>query len=146
MYQSIYYDRESYQYYLRDDKRGWKVFNYQPTCYVADVDGELETLDGTRVSPVKKIDWKDPKYFEKDVDKNTRVLVDFYSESDDTPSYHNLVYLDIECEIAGALTPENIKDPKGKITSIALYDNNSKKYYCLILDEKQLMKDATSDS
>jgi hypothetical protein len=43
MYQSIYYDRESYQYYLRDDKRGWKVFNYQPTCYVADVDGELET-------------------------------------------------------------------------------------------------------
>jgi DNA polymerase elongation subunit (family B) len=145
MYQSIYYDRESYQYYLRDDKRGWKVFNYQPTCYVADVDGELETLDGTRVSPVKKIDWKDPKYFEKDVDKNTRVLVDFYSESDDTPSYHNLVYLDIECEIAGALTPENIKDPKGKITSIALYDNNSKKYYCLILDEKQLMKDATSE-
>jgi DNA polymerase elongation subunit (family B) len=145
MYQSIYYDRESYQYYLRDDKRGWKVFNYQPTCYVADVDGEYETLDGTRVSPVKKIDWKDPKYFEKDVDKNTRVLVDFYSESDDTPSYHNLVYLDIECEIAGALTPENIKDPKGKITSIALYDNNSKKYYCLILDEKQLMKDATSE-
>jgi DNA polymerase elongation subunit (family B) len=145
MYQSIYYDRESYQYHLRDDKRGWKVFNYQPTCYVADVDGELETLDGTRVSPVKKIDWKDPKYFEKDVDKNTRVLVDFYYESDDTPSYHNLVYLDIECEIAGALTPENIKDPKGKITSIALYDNNSKKYYCLILDEKQLMDEAKSE-
>jgi DNA polymerase elongation subunit (family B) len=145
MYQSIYYDRTNYQYHLRDDKRGWKMFNYQPTCYVADIDGELETLDGTRVSPVKKIDWKDPKYFEKDVDKNTRVLVDFYYESDDTPSYHNLVYLDIECEIAGALTPENIKDPKGKITSIALYDNNSKKYYCLILDEKQLMDEAKSE-
>ena len=145
MYQSIYYDRTNYQYHLRDDKRGWKMFNYQPTCYVADIDGELETLDGTRVSPVKKIDWKDPKYFEKDVDKNTRVLVDFYYESDDTPSYHNLVYLDIECEIAGALTPENIKDPKGKITSIALYDNNSKKYYCLILDEKKLMDEAKSE-
>jgi DNA polymerase elongation subunit (family B) len=145
MYQSIYYDRDEYQYYLRDDKRGWKQFNYQPTCYVADPDGELETLDGTRVSPVKKIDWKDPKFYEKDVDKNTRVLVDFYSESDDTPSYHNLVYLDIECEIAGALTPENIKDPKGKITSIALYDNNSKKYYCLILDEQQLMDEAKSE-
>jgi len=146
MYQSVFYDRETYQYHLRDDKRGWKVFNYQPTCYVSDIDGELETLDGIRVSPVKKIDWKDPKYYEKDVDKNTRVLVDFYYESDDTPSYHNLVYLDIECEIAGALTPENIKDPKGKITSIALYDNNSKKYYCLLLDEKQLLQKANDEN
>jgi len=146
MYQSVFYDRDTYQYHLRDDKRGWKVFNYQPTCYVSDIDGELETLDGIRVSPVKKIDWKDPKYYEKDVDKNTRVLVDFYYESDDTPSYHNLVYLDIECEIAGALTPENIKDPKGKITSIALYDNNSKKYYCLLLDEKQLLQKANDEN
>jgi DNA polymerase elongation subunit (family B) len=107
----------------------------------------METLDGTLVMPVKKMDdWRDPKYFEKDVDKDTRLLVDFYYESDETPSYHNLVYLDIECEIAGALTPENIKDPKGKITSVALYDNNSKKYYCLILDEKQLMDEAKSES
>ena len=146
MYQSVYYDREEYQYYLRDDKRGWKVFKHSPTYYVAHPDGEMETLDGTKVIPVKKMDnYKDPKYFEKDVDKDTRVLVDLYYESDDTPSYHNLVYLDIECEIAGALTPENIKDPKGKITSIALYDNNSKKYYCLILDEQQLMTEAKSE-
>lgn len=147
MYQSVYYDRDEYQYYLRDDKKGWKVFKYTPTYYVAHPEGEMETLDGTLVMPVKKMDdWRDPKYFEKDVDKDTRLLVDFYYESDETPSYHNLVYLDIECEIAGALTPENIKDPKGKITSIALYDNNSKKYYCLILDEKQLMDEAKSES
>ena len=147
MYQSIYYDRTTYEYHLRDDVKGWKTFKYQPTLYQLDPDGEFETLDGQSVSPVKKMDdWKDPKYFEKDVDKNTRVLVDFYYESDETPSYHNLVYLDIECEIAGALTPENIKDPKGKITSVALYDNNSKKYYCLILDEQQLMSEAKSES
>jgi len=147
MYQSIYYDRTTYEYHLRDDIKGWKTFKYQPTLYQLDPDGEFETLDGQSVSPVKKMDdWKDPRYFEKDVDKNTRVLVDFYYESDETPSYHNLVYLDIECEIAGALTPENIKDPKGKITSVALYDNNSKKYYCLILDEQQLMSEAKSES
>ena len=147
MYQSVYYDRDEYQYHLRDDKKGWKVFKYTPTYYVAHPEGEMETLDGTLVMPVKKMDdWRDPKYFEKDVDKDTRLLVDFYYESDETPSYHNLVYLDIECEIAGALTPENIKDPKGKITSVALYDNNSKKYYCLILDEKQLMDEAKSES
>ncbi len=117
MYQAVYYDRESYNYHLRDDKKGWMEFKYHPTYYVADIDGELETLDGTRVAPIKRMDdYRNPKYFEKDVDKDTRLLVDYYYESDETPSYHNLVYLDIECEIAGALTPENIKDPKGKIT------------------------------
>jgi DNA polymerase elongation subunit (family B) len=146
MYQSIFYDRTTYEYHLRDDVKGWKTFKYQPTLYQLDPDGEFETLDGQSVSPIKKMDnWKDPKYFEKDVDKETRVLVDFYYESDETPSHHNLVYLDIECEIAGALTPEYIKDPKGKITSVALYDNNSKKYYCLVLDEQKLMTEAKSE-
>ena len=146
MYQSVYYDRDERHYYLRDDKKGWKHFQYWPTFYAADVDGEFETLDGIKVSPVKRMDnWKDPKYYEKDVDKDTRLLVDMYFESDETPSYHNIVYLDIECEIAGALTPSNIRDPKGKITSIALYDNNSKKYYCLILDEKGKMSKTIND-
>lgn len=167
MYQSIYYDKTTYEYHLRDDVKGWKTFKYQPTLYQLDPDGEFTTLEGQSVSPTKN-GWmpnpnydknlkdntdnknpkniKNPKIFENDVDGDIRVLVDFYYESDDTPSYHNLVYLDIECEIAGALTPENIMDPKGKITSIALYNNNSKKYYCLILDEQQLMSEAKTES
>ena len=145
MYQAIYYDRSEYKYYLRDDKKGWKDFNYQGTVYVAHEDGEFETLDGIRVTPASKVNWKDPAFYEKDVDKNTRLLVDLYHESDETPSYHNLIYLDIECEIAGALTAENIRDPKGKITAVALYDNNSKKYYCLVLDEAGKMSKAESE-
>ena len=145
MYQSVYYDKDERHYYLRDDKKGWKHFQHWPTIYAADIDGEFETLDGVKVSPVKRMDnWKDPKYYEKDVDKDTRLLVDKYFESDDTPTFHNIVYLDIECEIAGALTPSNIRNPQGKITSIALYDNNSKKYYCLILDEKRKMTKTTN--
>jgi len=138
MYQSLYYDYQTYNYYLRDDSvGGFKEFKYQPTYYIANPEGEYETLDGTRVAPIKKMsDWKDPKYYEKDVNKTTRVLVDLYYENDDVPSYHNIVYLDIECEIWGALTPENIKAAPTKITSIALYDNNSKKHTCLLLDEK----------
>jgi hypothetical protein len=94
MYQSVYYDKDEKHYYLRDDKKGWKHFQYWPTFYAADEYGEFETLDGIKVSPVKKMDnWKDPKYYEKDVDKNTRLLVDMYFESDETPSYHNIVYL-----------------------------------------------------
>ena len=141
MYQAVYYDREERQYYLRDDRwKGFKTVQHWPTLYVANPDGDFETLEGTKVSPIKRMDdWKDPKYFEKDVDKITRLLVDYYYESDDTPKFHNTVYLDIECEIAGALTEENIKDPKGKITAVALYDANSKKYYCLLLDESKTL-------
>ena len=147
MYQAVYYDREEKQYYLRDDKRGWKQFQYWPTYYFPHEDGEFETLDGNRVMPTKKIaDWNDVSYYEKDVDKCTRLLVDYYYESDDTPKYHNIVYLDIECEIAGALTEESIKNAPTKITSVALYDNNSKKYYCLILDETKSMKSVSDES
>lgn len=149
MYQAIYYDKEEKQYYLRDDSfpkdQPFKIQKHYPTYYVEHEDGEFETLFGKPVTPIKKMDnWKDPKYYEKDVSKDTRFLVDYYYESDDTPSYHNIVYLDIECEIAGALTPQNIKNPKGKITAIALYDNNKQKYYCLVLDEESKMS-ATGD-
>ena len=136
MFQSAYYDFYEKKYYLRDDKRGWSDFQYFPTYYVKHEEGEYRTLEGDIVTPIKKMDdYRNPKYFEKDVDKITRLLVDTYYESDDTPSYHNIVYLDIECEILGALTPESIKAANAKITSISLYDNTLKKYYCLILDE-----------
>jgi DNA polymerase elongation subunit (family B) len=148
MYQSIFFDKNEKQYYVRDDRwEGFKTFQYWPTYYKADPDGELETLEGTRVSPVKKIqDWNDTGYFEKDVDKITRLLVDSYYELDDTPKFHNVVYLDIECEILGALTEDSIKQALAKITALALYDNNSKKYYCLVLDETKTMKEAHDDT
>ena len=145
MYQSVYYDRGEKQYYLRDDKMGWKSFKYHPTYYFADPDGEYKTLEGTRVSPTKKADWSDNGLYEKDVSKETRLLVDMYYETDDTPSSHNIVYLDIECVIAGALTPENIKNPKGEITAIALYDNKSQTYFCFILDKEGKMDEIKND-
>jgi DNA polymerase elongation subunit (family B) len=147
MYQALYYDNDEKQYYLRDDRwDGFKTVKYWPTLFEPNEDGDYFTLEGTRVSPVKKVEnWKDNKYFEKDVDKITRFLVDHYYETDDTPKYHNIVYLDIECVVAGALTEENIKDPKGEITAIALYDHNSKKYFCLVLDKGCKMSKAESE-
>jgi DNA polymerase elongation subunit (family B) len=137
MVQSCFYDFYEKKYYLRDDKNGWSDFKYYPTYYVKDENGDQYTLEGDCVSAVKKMDdYKNPKYYEKDVDKVTRLLVDTYYETDDTPTYHNIVALDIECEILGALTPESIKAANAKITSISLYEANSKKYYCLILDEQ----------
>jgi DNA polymerase elongation subunit (family B) len=143
MFQSIFYDYREKKYHLRDDKLGWQEFEYHPTFYKPDPKGTYKTLFGESVSPTEHYD---PSHFETDVDKETRVLIDLYSESDDTPSYHNIGYFDIECEIAGALTPEVVLDAPTKITSIALYDNTLKQYYCYILDEKQLLKSYETDN
>ena len=145
MYQAIYYDRSTYTYHLRDDERGWLDFKYTPELYQIVPNGLLETLDGKRAKPVDKYEWRDTSLYEQDVDKCTRVLIDLYKDSDDTPKQHNVVYFDIECEIGGTLTPEYIKSAPMKMTSVALYDNTTQKWYCLILDEKQQIQSVDGD-
>ena len=140
MYQSIYYDRSTYTYHLRDDKTGWSEFKYTRPRFILDPNGQFPTLDGKRANPITKYDWKDNSLYESDLDAYTAVLIDKYRDSDDAPEWQNIVYFDIECEIAGALTPDLIKRAPTKITSIAVYDNTTKKYYCLILDEKQQLQ------
>lgn len=139
MYQAIYYDRQTYTFNLRDDKTGWSEFKYHRPRFKIDPNGQYPTLDGKRANAVTKYDWKDNSLYESDLDAYTAVLIDRYKDTDDTAEWQNIIYFDIECEIAGALTPELIKNAPTKITSIAVYDNNTQKYYCLILDEgKQL--------
>jgi DNA polymerase elongation subunit (family B) len=145
MYQAIYYDRSTYTYHLRDDEKGWVDFKYTPELYKITPDGPLHTLDGKRATPISKYEWRDTSLYEQDVDKCTRVLIDLFKDTDDTPKYQNIVYFDIECEIGGTLTPEYIKTAPMKITSIAIYDNTTKKHYCLVLDEKGQLEDADID-
>jgi DNA polymerase elongation subunit (family B) len=138
MYQAIHYDRNERKYYLRDDEKGWMEFQYQPTYYRRDEEGEYLTLFGDRVSPFRgKFDWSDPDVFEKDIDKELLVLRDIYYETDDLPKNHNIVYLDIEIEMLGALNPETIREAKAEITAIALIDVNNKRKICLILDKNK---------
>lgn len=140
MYQAIYYDRQTYTFNLRDDKTGWSEFKYHRPRYKIDPNGQYPTLDGKRANAVTKYDWKDNSLYESDLDAYTAVLIDRYKDTDDTAEWQNIIYFDIECEIAGALTPELIKNAPTKITSIAVYDNNTQKYYCLILDENQQLQ------
>ena len=140
MYQVIDYNYYTKKVIIRDDELGWQEVDYKPTYYKLDDNGEFFTLDGKRVSPTHTMDKTQPtKFYEIDIPTETNALVDIYKESDDTPKWHNVVFLDIECEIGGALTVEYIKRAPMKITSVAFYDSTLKKYYCLILDEsKQL--------
>ena len=147
MYQSIYYDgKPNYKFHLRDDKTGWSEFSYTLPRYQIDANGQFPTLDGKRAKQVTKYEWNDNHLYESDIDRLTAVLIDKYKDSDDTPEWQNIVYFDIECEIGGALTTEYIKTAPMKITSIALYDATGKKYYCLILDEKNQLASINEDN
>ena len=147
MYQAIHYNFRNKTCHLRDDKQGWLSFEYTPTYYKLDPKGQYETLDGKRVSKTYTCDKNDPlTYYEIDIPMETRVLVDAYKDLDDAPEFHNVVFLDIECEIGGALTTEYIKSAPMKITSISIYDVTLKKYYCLILDEKKQLQPTQEDN
>lgn len=146
MYQSIFYDRSTYTYFLRDDIDGWLDFKYVPELYKISSKGFLPTLDGKQANPIKKYDWNDYSLYEKDVDQCTRILIDLYKDSDDAPINHNIVYFDIECVIGGTLTPEYIKTAPMKITSISLYDATLKKYICLILDEEKQLEEKETEN
>lgn len=139
MFQALYYNRTTKTFHLRDDEKQWVSFQYRAYGYVEDPDGNYRTLDGKKVSPTKQYTYKDPNVYESDVDRLTRVLVDIYYEKDDIPSYQNIVYFDIETEIVGSLTQDSIREALAKITAISLYDNNTKTYFCYILDEAKAL-------
>ena len=152
MYQAIHFDRDPnsttrYHYYLRDCTKGISCFQYWPTVYKLDDEGEFETLFGYRCSPVKgKYDRKDPTILEKDIDRELVLLRDLYYKTDDKPKYHNTLYLDIEIEILGALTPYTIREANAEITAVALIDASSKEKICFILDKEGKMEETNIDS
>jgi DNA polymerase elongation subunit (family B) len=146
MYQSVFFNRQpgpdQYHYYLRDDNKGIKCFQYFPTVYKLHDEGEYETLFGDRCTPVSgKFDRKDPTILEKDISKELVLLRDLYYKTDDKPKYHNIVYLDIEIEILGPLNPVTIKEARAEITAIALMDANSKEKICFILDKEHKLEE-----
>lgn len=147
MYQAAFYDYETYSHYLRDDTEGWLNFKYQPTYFKIDPNGKIPTLDGLKASPFKgRIQQGDGQiYYEKDVDKLTRVLVDQYFEDDEPASWQNLFFFDIEIEILGALTPQNIRAANAEVTSIALYDQTTDTRYCYIVDTESALEPYESE-
>jgi DNA polymerase elongation subunit (family B) len=150
LYQSVHYTRQpgedQYHYYLRDDEKGIHKFQYWPTLYKLDEEGEHFTLFGERCSAFQgKYDRKDPTIYEKDIDRELVLLRDLYYETDDMPSYHNTVYLDIEIEILGALTPQTIKEANAEVTAIALIDAATKEKTCFILDKQGNIDDLEAD-
>ena len=150
MYQSIYYDFSTYTYHLRDDKQGWLEFQYQPTYWKRVnkyQEGAQPVLTGGWAIPTKKLDKNDPDLLEKDIDKNLLILRElYYKEEDTVPEWHNIVYIDIEIEMGGALTPGYIQQAPMPITSIALIDVTTKQKICFVVDPSGQIQETNQDS
>ena len=150
MYQALYYCHQTYTYYLRDDKvSGFQEFQYQPTFWKR-VDEWRENaqpvLTGGWAVPTKKYNKEDTNLLEKDIDKELVVLRELYYKYDDVvPEWHNIVYLDIEIEMGGALTFEYIASAPMPLTSIALIDVTTKQKICLIVDKTKEIKEYNQD-
>jgi DNA polymerase elongation subunit (family B) len=150
LYQSVYFDYSDYTYHLRDDVKGWSQFQYQQT-YWKRVDeweeGAQPILTGGYAVPTKKHSKDDPNLLEKDINKELLILRELYYKFDDVvPSFHNIVYLDIEIEMGGALTPEYIKAAPMPITSIALIDMTTKTKICFVVDKSKEIQEYNQDS
>ena len=134
MYQSVFYNHQTYTYHLRDDKQGWLEFQYKPTFWrrVEEYqEGAKPVLTGGWAIPTQKYDKYDSNLLEKDIDKSLLILRELYYKHDDVvPEWHNIVYIDIEIEMGGALTPEYIRNAPMPITSIALIDVTTKQKIC----------------
>jgi len=146
--QALYYCYQEKKYFLRDDKLNWNEFIYHSTKYYPDENGDLYALDGRRVSPIRpnqRIDYKDPNIYEKDISKELIVLRDLYYKNDDIPEWHNILYLDIEIEIGGDLTPQYIRESKMPFTSISMIDATLKQKICFVVDSSKKLQEVNKD-
>lgn len=148
MYKNLYFDRKTNQVHLWTDGKHadklYETFNFKRYAYLVDPTGDKLTLTGLKVKKVHtwgKEAEKAGMIFEHDVPTSTRVLIDRYYQTDDVSVDHTILFFDIEVE--KGLKYSTAKEAKNKITSIAYYDTNNKKYVCLLLDENNKIEDCT---
>lgn len=138
MYQAIHYDYKSRTCYLRDDTEGWLNFKFRPTLYRRvqhQTETSLPILTGGWGEPTTDYEYDDTTLLERDIDKELHILRDLYYENEESvPEWHNILYLDIEIEMGGALTMDYIRQAPSKLTSISIIDVTTKQKYCFIVD------------
>ena len=112
-------------------------------------EGALPVLTGGWCVPLppKQYNKLDSNILEKDINKELLVLRDkYYQFEDKIPEWQNILILDIEIEIGGALTPQYIRDCPMPITSIALLDKTMKQSICFIVDDSKQIEEINENS
>lgn len=136
MYKNIYFDRKTNNIHLWDDQYGHRVYDYKKYAYIRSSSGKFKTIDGHRCTKVTNWSEEDVSrgiIYESDVTPENRFLIDKYYESDEVSKNITNFFFDIEVGTTGGYAKSH--DPWQPIISIAFYDNISKDYHVLILNE-----------
>ena len=118
--------------HLWDDKKGYLQIPYKKYAYVKHSSGKHISLYGDRLNRVTTFDKDDPTLHESDIPPMTRFLVDQYTDSDEASIGHKVMFFDIEVEVTDGFP--DVQKAYNPITSIALYDYTTEKYYTYCFD------------
>lgn len=143
MYKNIYYDRKVGKIHLWDDQEGHKVLSsskYKYGYILSSKKTEWKNLKGQYVEKVNdKSEYQESDLFESDLRTEYRVLLDEYLNKAKVPENLNIVFLDIEVEKTET-GYSTVKNPIGRILSIAIKNKRTNEAYLLILDEEKKLE------
>ena len=118
--------------HLWDDTKGYLQLPYKKYAYVKDRNGQHISLYGERLKRATSFDKDDPTLHESDIPPMTRFLVDQYTDSDESSVGHRVMFFDIEVEVTEGFP--DVQKAYNPITSIALYDCITEKYFTYCFD------------
>ena len=143
MYQNIFLDIKKMKMHLWDDTKGHLEIPFRKYSYVKHPNGQHISLYGDRLKKVTQYDKDDPTLHESDVPPTTRFLVDNYGDSDEASTGHRIMFFDIEVEVTEGFP--DVQKAQNPITSIALYDSTTEKYFTYVFDPNKRLKSYTKD-
>jgi DNA polymerase elongation subunit (family B) len=126
-----------------DDQRGHLEVPFRKYAYVKHSNGQHVSLYGDRLKKVFNYDKDEPTLHESDVPPTTRFLVDNYGDSDEMSVGHRIMFFDIEVEVTDGFP--DVQKAQNVITSIALYDCLTDKYFTYCYDAEKRIKSYTKD-
>lgn len=148
MYRNIYYDRNENKIHLWGDGQhndlGYSVHNFQDYAYIANPNGNFETIDGIRCE--KTTTWSETSdelgmVFETNVKPETRFLIDRYTDSDKISNDTKVLFLDIEIEKGERYSKVN---EAFNVINAMTYKVTGQDYYtCLLLGDSTETKNIT---
>ena len=127
-----------------DDQKGHLEIPYRKYAYVKDGNGHHVSLYGDRLKKVTNYDKDDPTLHESDVPPTTRFLVDQYGDSDEMSVGHRVMFFDIEVEVTDGFP--DVQKAQNIITSIALYDCITEKYFTYCFDPHKRIESYEKDN
>ena len=130
--------------HLWDDQKGYLQIPYKKYAYVKDSSGQHISLYGERLKRVTSFDKDDPTLHESDIPPMTRFLVDQYTDSDEASTGHRVMFFDIEVEVTEGFP--DVQKAYNPITSIALYDYATEKYYTYCFDPHERIESYKKDN